>query len=580
MFGVAAGATRPRRSRFHPLVRRPVIGRSRRRSVVAGVTVTVMAAVGIAGVIASNNAATAAVSASVAVPAVGYLHTSGASVVDSAGVPFTIKAVNWFGLETTNCTPHGLWQISLDAGLDQIASWGFNTIRLPYSNECIEGTHVDSIDYAKNPALAGKTPLQIMDAVVAGAQARGLRVILDRHRPDSNAQSELWYTAQYSEQTWIADWVMLANRYAGNPTVIGADLHNEPHGAACWGCGDVTRDWQAAATRAGNAIQAVQPDWLIIVEGVEAQGNGTYTWWGGGLSDVASKQVTLGVANRVVYSTHDYPSTVYNQSWFSASNYPDNLPPLWDSTFGYIAKQGIAPVFVGEFGTKLATTSDQKWLAALVDYIKTNNLSFGYWSFNPNSGDTGGLVGDDWTTPQTAKLTALAPILTAVPSTPTTPVTTATSTAKPPTTATSTSKPPTTTSKPPTTTSKPPTTATSTSKPPTTATSTSKPPTTTAAPAGAPKVTWTLSSAWNAGYVAQVVVSSTTLRAGWSVSWADPHAKSVVNAWGMTCSLSGGRITCKGADWATTLQPNQPVSVGLQVAGDGIAPTAPVLTIS
>ena len=58
------------------------------------------------------------------------------------------------------------------------------------------------------------------------------------------------------------DWKMLAQRYAGNTTVIGADLHNEPHAegtnpaatGACWGCGDTARDWRLAAERAGNAI--------------------------------------------------------------------------------------------------------------------------------------------------------------------------------------------------------------------------------------------------------------------------------------------------------------------------------------
>jgi endoglucanase len=63
-------------------------------------------------------------------------------------------------------------------------------------------------------------------------------VILDRHRPDSGSQSELWYTSRYSEARWIADWQMLARRYAGNTTVIGADLHNEPHGPATWGDGN------------------------------------------------------------------------------------------------------------------------------------------------------------------------------------------------------------------------------------------------------------------------------------------------------------------------------------------------------
>jgi hypothetical protein len=37
---------------------------------------------------------------------------------------------------------------------------------------------------------------------------------------------------------------MLAGRYRGNPTVIGADLDNEPHGAATWGDGNPQTDWR------------------------------------------------------------------------------------------------------------------------------------------------------------------------------------------------------------------------------------------------------------------------------------------------------------------------------------------------
>ncbi len=46
--------------------------------------------------------------------------------------------------------------------------------------------------------------MQVMDAVVASAKAHGLRIILDRHRPDTGGQSELWYTAQYSESAGSA----------------------------------------------------------------------------------------------------------------------------------------------------------------------------------------------------------------------------------------------------------------------------------------------------------------------------------------------------------------------------------------
>ena len=360
---------------------------------------------------------------SLAAPTMTNLHTAGSQILDASNKPFRIKAVNWFGMETSNCAPHGLWQISLDAGMAQIAGFGFNAIRLPFSNQCIEQrTPVTGIDVNKNPTLQNRTPLQIMDAVVVSAEAHGLRIILDRHRPDSGSQSELWYTSAYPESTWIADWVTLAKRYASDPAVIGADLHNEPHGSACWGCGDATRDWAAAATRAGNAVLAADPRLLILVEGVEKPDNGSSNWWGGGLEDVAVEPITLTVQHQLVYSPHDYPASIYPQTWFSAPNYPANLASVWDAHFGYLQKQNAVPVLLGEFGTKLQTTSDRSWLASMVDYLNANQMSFAYWSFNPNSGDTGGLVQDDWSSPQTAKLAALQPLL----GSPTAPTTTAT----------------------------------------------------------------------------------------------------------------------------------------------------------
>ncbi|MBM9474887.1 cellulase family glycosylhydrolase [Nakamurella flavida] len=512
-----------------------------------------------------------------AVTTPGYLHTNGSAIVTESGTPVTLKAVNWFGMETSNCAPHGLWQISLDQGLDRIAAFGFTTLRLPFSNECLRSTAPVSGIEARNPELAGRTPLQVMDAVVAEAGARGMQVILDRHRPDSGSQSELWYTSRYSEKDWIDDWVMLAKRYAGNPTVIGADLHNEPRGSACWGCGDAARDWAAAATRAGNAVLAANPRWLVIVEGVERSADGSTTWWGGNLRDTAAKPIQLAVKNQLVYSAHDYPASVFPQTWFADPAYPANLPAVWDRSWGYLAKQNIAPVLLGEFGTKLETESDRAWLRTLVGYLGENRISFAFWSFNPNSGDTGGLVADDWVTPQQAKLDALAPLLGAAPGPTSAPTTTAGTTAptttKPSTTAPTTTKPSTTAP----TTTKPSTTAPTTTKPSTTAPTT--PPTSTPA-SGKPSVTWTRRSAWNDGYVADVTVRASGALPTWTVSWADPSAVAVTNAWGMSCSVGGGRITCTGSDWARSLPAGGTATVGLQVRIAGPAPERPVLTVS
>jgi aryl-phospho-beta-D-glucosidase BglC (GH1 family) len=270
------------------------------------------------------------------------------------------------------------------------------------------GSTPNTIDFGQNPDLQGKKPIEILDILIQQAGARGLRIILDRHRPDANAQSALWYTAQYSEQRWIADWTMLATRYRNNSTVVGFDLHNEPNNPATWGDGNMMTDWRAAAERAGTAIQAVHPDILIIVEGVQ-EVNGQYYWNGGNLLAAGSAPVQLPTAARVVYSPHDYPASVYGQPWFSAANYPNNLPGVWDMYWGYLVKQNLAPVWIGEYGTKLQTSSDTMWLTSLVSYIKTYQLNTAFWCWNPDSGDTGGILQDDWLNVNQNKIDAIKP---------------------------------------------------------------------------------------------------------------------------------------------------------------------------
>jgi endoglucanase len=341
----------------------------------------------------------------------GFFHTQGSAIVDANGRAVRLTGLSWFGFETSNFAPHGLWQRSMTAMLDQVRTLGYNVIRVPWCNQMLDaGSTPNGIDFAQNPDLRGLTAVEVLDRFIAAARARGLKVILDRHRPDARGQSELWYTSAYDEERWIRDWVTLARRYRDDPTVIGVDLHNEPHGAATWGDGNLATDWRLAAERAGNAVLAVNPDLLIVVEGIERYA-GTSYWWGGNLRGARTAPVRLTVPGRVVYSPHDYPSSVFAQAWFGAADYPANLPRVWGDAWGYLAVEGLAPVWIGEFGTRLATTSDRQWLNGMVSYVRANNLSFAYWCLNPNSGDTGGILQDDWQTVNTAQQSALMPVL-------------------------------------------------------------------------------------------------------------------------------------------------------------------------
>ncbi|MDP1748666.1 MAG: Calx-beta domain-containing protein [Reyranella sp.] len=357
--------------------------------------------------------------------AAGWLSTSGNQIVDAEGHSVQIAGVNWFGFESSNLAPHGLWTRGYQSMMDQMVDLGFNTIRLPFSSEMLHSTAApNGIDFAKNPDLQGLSAIQIMDKIVDYAGQVGLKIILDHHRSDSGpgtSPNGLWYDAQHSDAQWVSDWQMLAARYANTSTVIGADLHNEPYNGT-WGGGGAN-DWAAAAERAGDAIGTVNPNWLVFVEGVGTYQGQNY-WWGGNLMGVKDRPIDLAIDNKLVYSPHDYPHSVYAQPWFEGDNFAAGLPAKFDQMWGYIYKEGIAPVYIGEFGTNLTDPKDAPWLEAITSYISgdlDNNgthdlpagkqgVSWTFWSWNPNSGDTGGILANDWNTVNQAKMAYLTPI--------------------------------------------------------------------------------------------------------------------------------------------------------------------------
>jgi endoglucanase len=496
----------------------------------------------------------------------GYLRTSGNRIVDSTGTTVRLTGINWFGMETDNKTFHGLWSSNpWRSQLDTMARLGYNTLRIPYSNDALKpGATATGINDFVNPDLVGNSPLQILDKVIAYAGGKGMRVILDRHRPTAAGQTALWYNAATPESTWISDWVALARRYANNPTVIGADLHNEPHAegtnpaatGACWGCGDPARDWRLAAERAGNAILAVQPNWLIFVEGVSCPSGGLSNvwdgdpsndedcgWWGGNLSRAGAAPVRLSVANRLVYSPHDYATSVYRQAWFDAPDFPANLPGIWDRYWGYLFRQNVAPIMLGEFGTTLADPKDRVWLERLMAYLGTgvNGMSFTYWSWNPNSGDTGGIALDDWTTINTAKQAILQPYLIA-------PVGGGGPTTGPTSGPTPTGGP----------------------------TPTSGP---TSGPTQGCGATYRSVNAWQGGFQGELTVTN---RGGgtlnpWRATWTWPAGTTLASGWNATVTQAGTTVTAAAPGWTPSLAPGASVTIGFTANGPAAAPGAVTL---
>ncbi len=351
-----------------------------------------------------------------------YLSVSGNKLFDTTGKEVRLTGVNWFGFETQTYFPHGIWTRDMKSVLQQIKDLGFNTIRLPWCNEMLNPGVTINVNSFGTDAYTGvspmnveesqvETPIELMDILVQWCQDNDIKIVLDNHSraADGFLNEAFWYTDQYSEQRWINDWLFMAERYKTFSAVIGMDLNNEPHGST-WGNSNPATDWNKAAERCGNAILEVNPNVLIIVEGVgEFQGD-SY-WWGGQLMGAAQYPIQLSNQNKLMYSAHEYGPEVAPQDWFTAQNFPQNMPQLWQDHFHYLYENGTSPLFIGEFGIKdqnafngIAFTWFTEWMDFMGDIY-----SWTFWTMNPNSGDTGGILQDDWATVNEWKMDVLRP---------------------------------------------------------------------------------------------------------------------------------------------------------------------------
>jgi len=351
-----------------------------------------------------------------------YWHTAGNRIVDSAGHPVRIAAVNWFGMENQWFVPAGLDIQPLDAILTRIKDLGFNTIRLPFSNQLVEEnpTVTDHLD--ANPTLRGLHALDLLDRIIDAAGQHRLRIILNDGRSEVGTQPEtngLWYTPAYPESAWIQDWRTLVTRYQGNATVIGVDLRNEPHTGppgpwsvqsylhqgATWGpyhgVESAATDWRLAAARGGNAVLSINPHLLIFVEGIQQYPNTAWPggvesyWWGGILYPALRYPVRLSVSHQLVYSPHEYGPLKWQMPFFGPHMTYAGLAAIWDQHWGFLehlASNRETPIFIGEFGTcgnTMACLQDQtagsegQWFGFLMRYLKQHpEISWGFWAVN------------------------------------------------------------------------------------------------------------------------------------------------------------------------------------------------------
>lgn len=339
-------------------------------------------------------------------------HTQGRHILDAVGVQVKLASINWYGASDTDFVPGGLEVRHRDEIARLIRDLGFNSVRLPYADEIVVNNPiVDSKVIAANQDLLrdGAPPLslEVFHAVVESLTAAGLLVIVNNHitqatwccgiNPCDLSWRNDWFGGGWlcripqTEEGWIANWETVMRPLVSNPLVLGADLRNEVRGL--WGTMHWAV-WAAAAEKASERLLALNPQWLMFVEGISSAND---------LSGVRARPVQLSVPGRVVYSAHVYKWSGWGSGRpFARRSYEDFAEEMWRN-WGYLLAQDVAPVWVGEMGAPehpSATPGDSNYWQHLVRFLAAVDAGWGYWALNARkaSGEWEGygLVGDDW----------------------------------------------------------------------------------------------------------------------------------------------------------------------------------------
>ena len=371
-----------------------------------------------------------------------WLTTKGSKIVDANGTEVWLTGVNWFGYNTGTNLFDGLWNAQLEPSITGIADHGFNLMRIPISAELLlqwkSGNYpTANYNHAYNSNLDSLNSLEIFDYALTLCEKNGIKVMIDIHSANTDASGHnhpVWYTDKITEDQYVEALAWIAERYKNYDTIIAYDLKNEPHGKASesphaiWNDSNDKNNWKRVAERAGNAILDKNPHALIVIEGIQiyptnissnnftSKNDADYynTWWGGNLMAVKDFPIDFGSAARnrqIVYSPHDYGPLVYQQPWFSGgfdakSLYKDAWYPYWL----YISEENIAPILIGEWGGFMSG-DNLKWMEYLRDQIGKDRLNYTFWCYNANSGDTGGLVKDDFMTWDDDKYNLVKPVI-------------------------------------------------------------------------------------------------------------------------------------------------------------------------
>ncbi|KAI0473749.1 glycoside hydrolase superfamily [Xylariaceae sp. FL0804] len=266
--------------------------------------------------------------------------------IDGAAQYYAGTNAYWVSFLTDDADVDTALDAVADAGLKILRVWGFSDVNADPG----EGTVWFQLLSADGSTInTGANGLERLDYVVAGAESRGLKLIInfvnywsdyggmDAYIAAFGGSLTTWYTDSASQAQYQAYIAAVVSRYASSDAIFAWELANEPR---CSGCDtSVITDW-AAATSA--YVKSLDADHMVTLGGEGfglATGDGSYPY-----------QFTEGnnFTQILAVDTLDFATLhLYPDSWGTDYDWGND----WIATHGAACAAAGKPCLLEEYGS-------------------------------------------------------------------------------------------------------------------------------------------------------------------------------------------------------------------------------------
>lgn len=349
-------------------------------------------------------------------PVDSRLHADGTRLRDALGRVVVLRGVDAGG--RSKLPPFapfdfadGAYDSALGAYLDRAASWGINTLRVPFTWEAVEPT-----EGADDEAF-----LKRYDALLDAAWERGLFTIIDFHQdiyaavlcgdgfpawtlpgphpaphhdcpgwgtkyltdPDVRAAFDaFWADGSPARAAYERLWDRMAARYRDRPGVIGFEPFNEPAPGTAdpdlWASTTLTTFY----TVLGARLRKAAPSALIFVDGTGVD------------SVLVATSLGRPEGEGFVFAPHYYQPSALDDLAPDPGRVRSDL-----QRWANVGKKWNVPVFLGEFGATNSTPGAPGYLTAHFDALDALGMSGTEWEYSVSTelwnGEDLSLVGGD-----------------------------------------------------------------------------------------------------------------------------------------------------------------------------------------